>query len=274
MFTSSISGGMSGTRFSSFFYSNGKELQNSFVKLASGKSISAPSDGVGDYFRSEDYSAKKKEYNKVTRKIAEGIAVIDYAEQANRMIWDDLESMKLLAKDYYKAGVTADEQAVIISEFEEIKTRIAKTQQGAVYDGKEVLSESSAAPLFSVSVNPHDLSQTFEVAFGADKVVDASGLDITAGEATFETALEEQVGRSAKYGAQLTGFRYGLNTQYRLAENTIDGNDESLRSILDVDEAKELFATTRRSIQQQAATSMFAQHGVNQGSVLQLVAGL
>ncbi len=271
MFTSAFSGGVTGARIGNFFYANGKELQRSFVKLASGRSISSPSDGVGDYFRSADYSTRKKEYGSVARSIDEATAVVDYTEQANRMIWDDLLSMRGLVKDYYAAGVTADEKTALEAEFEVVKTRIAKTQEGAVYDGKEVLTDSSAVPLVSINTNPHDIDQRFAVSFAADKIVDASLLNIAAGEAVVESALEDQVGRAASFGAQLSGYRYGLEAQRKVTEGAIGGNEELMDTILDVDEARELFATTKRSIQQQAALSMFAQHGVNQGRMIALI---
>lgn len=274
MFSSAIDGALTSARIGNFFYTNGKALQSSYVKLASGKTISEPSHGVGDYFRSEEYTIQNKRYDGVSRALNEASGVVDFAERSNQMIWDDLNEMKGMIQGYYAAGASDDEKSVIALQFEELKIRIQATQDNAQWDGKEVLSDSSTDPLVSINTNPHDIDQRFQISFDADKIVDVSGLDITAGETVITDALNDQVDRTASYAAQLTGYRYGLNAQKKMAETTIEGNDDRLRTILDVDEAEELFSLTKRSIQQQAATSMFAQSQLSQGSMIALVASL
>ncbi len=274
MFTSAFGNAITSGRIGSFLYSNGKEIQGSYVKIASGQSVSAPSDRVGDYFRSAEYSVKNKEYDGVTRSIDEATAMINYSEQANRMIWDDLHDMQALVKDYYNTATSVEEQNVLQLEFEELKSRITMTQKGASYDGRDVLSDSSADPLISINTNPHDLSQKFEVSFDADTVVDVLALDITVGENDAMDALEKEVEHAGGYGAQLTGYRYGLEAQRKLSQVTIEENGNTINTIQDVDEAQELFSLTKRTIQQQAATSMFAQSKMSKSNMLILVAAM
>jgi len=267
-------GGILSSRISSFMYTNGKELESSYVKIASGKNVQDPSDGAGDYLRSESYTVRNKEYGNVGREVDQSLSTINYAEKANGLIWDDLNEMEGLVNDYYRDGVSADEKFILGLQFEEAKKRIVRTQEGAVWDGKEVLADSSASPLVSMNTNPSDLSQRYEVSFGADKIVDVSLLSLGVDEATDRDALEEQTGRAASYAAQLTGYRYGINAQRKIVNTTIDNNTRTYETIQNIDDAQELFDMTKKSVQQQAARSFFAQNSMHQGSVLALVAGL
>ncbi len=267
-------GGILSSRISSFMYTNGKELENSYVKIASGKNIQDPSDGAGDYLRSESYTVRNKEYGKVGRLVDESLSVINYAEQANTMIWDDLSEMEGLVNDYYRDGASTDEKYAIGLQFEELKKRIVQTQEGAVWDGKEVLSDSSADPLVSINTDPSDVSQRYEVSFDTDKIVDVTLLSLGVDEATDRDALEEQTGRAASYAAQLTGYRYGINAQRKIVDTSIDNNTRTYETIQNIDDAQELFDMTKKSVQQQAARSFFAQNSMHQGSVLALVAGM
>jgi len=197
--------------------------------------------------------------------------LLDYTEKANRMVWDDIYQMKSMVKDYYSPAMTADKQKIIALQFDQAKIRIVQTQEGAVWDGKDVLRDSSAKPLISINTNPNDYAQRYTVSFGSETIVDSMGLDITAGEDAVNEALETQWGKSASFAAQLTGYRYGLNAQRNMSEVIADGNSESYNTIQNVDDVKELFFMTKQTIQQQAATSMLAQAGMKQGNMLRLV---
>ncbi len=258
-------------RIGLFLNSNGNDLERSYIKVASGKNVSQVSENVTDYFRAEHYSRTSDEYGKVTQSIDEVTGLIDYTEQSNRLILDDLFQMKGMVKDYYAAGATADQKATIEMQYNQAKWRISQTQDGASYDGREVLKDSSAQPLISVNTNPHEQDQRFEISFGADLVVDAMSLDITLGETVSADALDAEWTRAASFAAQLNGFRYGLSAQRKMSEVIAKGSDTAYNTIQSVDDAKEIMSITKKSIQQQAAMSMFAQKQMNQGGLLQLL---
>jgi len=262
---------LTAARIGLFLNSNGNDLERSFVRVASGKNISKVSENVTDFFRAEHYSRSSNEYGKVTQTIDEVTGLLDYTEQSNRLILDDLFQMKGMIKDYYAAGATADQKATIEKQFNQAKWRIEKTQEGASYDGKSVLLDSSASPLISINTNPREFDQRFEVSFGADLIVDAMSLDIAAGETVSSDALDEQWARAASFSGQLNGYRYGLNAQRKMSEVIAKESDISVNIIQSVDDAREILSITKKSIQQQAAMSMFAQKQMSQGGLLQLV---
>jgi len=271
MVSTSFSDRITTGRIGHFLFANGKALEQSYMKISSGKNVQGPSDSVGDYFRSEQTSTNIKSYDTVSRSIDEMAEVLDYAESANRFIWDDVAEMQGLVKDYYAAGVSDETKATLESQFNQAKFRIQKTQEGAVWDGKDVLKDSSSTPLMSINTDPHNLSQKFSISFDSSKVVDVSVLDITAGETEATDAIEVQYGRTASFAAQLTGYKYGIYAQRKMAEVISKESEATLNSIQDIDEAKEIISMTKRSVQQQAALSMFAQAGMRQSSILKLV---
>lgn len=271
MFTTAFGGGITSARIGNFVTENGNAMERSFLKVASGRTISTPSHGVGDYFRSAEYSRQGKKYDTVVRAITEAESLLDYAERSNQMIWDDLVQMEGLAKDYYADGATLEEQEVLKIEFEELKVKLTETQENAQYNGKNVLADSSVSPLVSVNTNPFNVDQRYEISFDSGKIVDVSAFDITAGKDVVLDGIAQEVDRSASYGAQLTGYRYGLHAQKKVSEASEESSRDRLETIQSVDVAAELFTLTKRSVQQQAAQAMFAQNAMNQGSMLLLV---
>lgn len=271
MFTLSFGGNLAGGRIGNFINKNSQKMQESYIKVASGKAINTPSDGAGEYIRSDSLEINANKYSNILKDISQGESVINYSEKSNTFIWDDLFQLKGLVKDYYKSNVSTNEKETIEKEFNAIKNRIIDTQKNAIYDGKNVLQDSSTDPLYSFSIDPHDLDNKFIISFDSNTIVDATSFDITIGESAINDLLDKEVEHSSNYGAKLTGYRYGINAQRKLATLTQKGENDSVKSIKGIDEAGEIAKLTKRSIQQGAATSLFAQSQMYQKSVLKLI---
>ncbi len=260
-------------RIASFYKTNGTQLGGNYARIASGTRFPEPKDNIPDYFRAEKLNNNIRSYGNVRRDIAEALVMIDVAEQAGTRVFEDLDEMKLLVKQYYDADTTDEEKVIIEHAFNETGLRVAETINTAYYDGKKLISDTVGAgvPLKSIILNPDTFTQKYDIDFGSDNVADTSACNITVGEEAATAAVQAESDKAASYLAKVSGYRTGLNAQYNLAENAIVHTKESISSFADTDDAKEIVEGMKRSIAQQSSLAMLAQANMYRTSVVKLL---
>jgi flagellin len=260
-------------RIANFYTTNGNELAKSMIRIAMNKKFSKPKDDIPGFFRSQKITQENRGYSNIRRDLGETLEMMTVADKGGAFIFDDLTRMKSLIKTYYDTSTTADEKSMIKAEFNGVKDQITFTLANTVYEGKNLIQDTSAtSPLRTVDLNPNDFTQQFTIDFTGSDVTDVSGLNITDTDLGTDTAaVDAQMGSAGSYLAKVSGYIYGLNAQYNLVEKKILSNQDAQSALEGIDSAAEVTQMLKRSIQQQASVAMFSQAQMARQSVLMLI---
>ena len=266
-----LSGASNFANVTAFVSSNGRILQKSLVHLASGLKVMNPSNGAGDYFTGNSYYLKAKGYEEARRGLFQASAILNLAEESISAVFGDLNDIMNYAKEYFKDSTDDTGKKIYTDKINELKNLVAITMENTVFNGKKLLKDSSADPLFEVSIDPSDLDNKFIISFGADLEVDIDAIDLSQSKDDVFSSIQEQIDRAAKYMGSLSGFKQGVYSQININEISADTMQVSAKNILGLDDMDGIIGTTKRQIQQQAAVSMLAQGNLMRSSVLKLL---
>ncbi|MDR0304268.1 MAG: hypothetical protein LBH98_05815 [Chitinispirillales bacterium] len=266
-----IAGGNNFANISAFVASNGRVLQQSLMSIAAGQKVMNPSNGVADYFVGNSYNYQAKWYETAKNGLYQAKIILDLASESMSLIFDDLNDIMHLTKEYFKPTTDSINKKIIENKITEIKDLISQTIDNTVFNGKKLLNDSSSQPLIEVNINPNNVNDKFVVSFDAGLEVNVGGIDLTLGESAAIAEIQTQIDCAAKYMGALNAFIYGINSQINL--NEISGNtlSEAAKNVLGLDDLDGIITTTKRQIQQQAAISMLAQGNMMRSSVLNLI---
>lgn len=261
-------------RIAGFYQTNGKQLASNLVRLSSGKKFNKPSDSATDYFRSQKIQMDIRGYGEVRRNLGGAIAMMDVLERAGTYLFDDLTRMKELVGLYYDDSASDEEKAAYEAEFNTFISRVSGIIDSTYYDGRKVIQDTTAtSPLRSINLDPNNISSTFDIDFNSSQVVEAADinlLDITVGEAAAESAVQTQLDKAGAYLGRVSGYIYGLNSQFNLVENKVENYEKADSNISDIDTAKEMANMVKKSICQQSSIAMLGQANMLKQSVLAL----
>jgi flagellin len=260
------------SRIANFYKINGAELSKNLLRIAAQKRFAGPSDNIPDYIRSQKIQRENKDYKGIQTELQVALAMMDVAEHAAMYVQEDLSRMKELVGEYYDAATTADEQAAIEDEFDQLKNSVTDFIGNTYYDDKLLIQDTSLTqPLRSVLLNPYDMSQTFDIEFDDGDVPAVAALDVTAGQVVASAAVQDELDKVNSYLAKTSGYIFGLNSQYNMAANKVVNNKAADSAISDVDGAKELLEVTKRSLRQQSSAAMLSQLNISRQNVLMLI---
>ena len=265
-----LSGGNNFANISSFVSSNAKILQKSMVSIAAGQKVLNPSNGAADYFTGNAYNAQVRGYEDIRRELFQGLIVLDLASKGISQIYDDLNNIMGLAKEFFRNSGNETIQKYIQNDIENVKNLITQTMDNTVFNHKNILKNSSSDPIFEARITPGNIDFRFKISFGADMEVDVSKIDLTESESDVISAIHEQLNRAAKYMGAMNGFKQGIESQININEISANTMQFAAKNILGTDDLDDIIGTTRRQIQQQAAISMLAQGNAMRTSVLNL----
>ncbi|MCL1946566.1 MAG: hypothetical protein FWF51_06450 [Chitinivibrionia bacterium] len=266
-----LSGASNFANVTAFVSSNGRILQKSLVHLAAGLKVIDPSNGAADYFTGNSYYLQAKSYDEARRGLFQASAILGLAEESISAIFDDLNNIMDYAKEYFKESADDLTKKVYGDKINEFKNLVAITMENTVFNGKKVLKDSSADPLFEVNIDPSDFNNKFILSFGADLEVNINAIDLSQAKEDVFSAIQEQIDIAAKFMGNLSGLKQGIHSQININEISSDTMQISAKNILGLDEIDGIIGTTKRQIQQQSAVSMLAQGNAMRASVLRLV---
>jgi len=269
-----VSGGNSFANISAFVTSNGRILQKSLVNFAAGQRIMNPSNGLGDYFAGKSFNFQARGLEHARRELFQAKSILDLAQESIAMIFGDLNDILDLTQEYFSSNNSnnADIKKHLRNKISEIQSLVIQTRDNTVFGGRKLLEDSSANPLIDMNINPNgNGSDRFVISFGADMVVDMSNFNLDKGEDFAIGEIREQINRASKFMGTLAGFQRGVEAQISINEITSSNLTDAAGNVLGLDDMDEIFALTKRQIQQQAAVSMLSQGNMMRGSVLNLV---
>lgn len=259
-------------RIALFTRSNENLYGQSMVRLASGKRVNTPSDGIPEYFFNEKMVHSNRANETVRQNIAEGMAFMDVAVSVAEKVFRDIVDMKGIVEQYHNESTDDDERASLAAEFDALKETVTTIIESTAYDGKKVVSDNGAAPFMSIALETRIDSQRMNITFDSDDVANVSTLDIrTLDAATIKNAMEEQLGRAGSYLAKGSAYMRGLNAQYNLVTSRIETSQEAGERSVDSDTGEEIVRAMNLSIRSQASMSMLAQANMYRASVIKLM---
>jgi flagellin-like hook-associated protein FlgL len=257
-------------RIAAFYKINQNRMTDSMVKAASGSRFLNPSDAIPDYFHSQKLKNQSTRYTEIRQNIADGSGLIDVATAGGQYVFDSISKMKDLVKMYYDTSDN-DEKKGFKAEFNQLASNVLNTISTTVYDGKKLISDSSASPLKSISLEP-DSNQMFTISFTSAQVADTSGLTLgTTDEQTEADAAQAELDKAGSYLAQVSAYSMGIKAQYSLVSTKISTYQALRSDISDADMGQETTDAVNRSIREQSAIAMMSQTNMARSFVLRLL---
>jgi len=254
-----------------FTKTNGNSLASSLVKLASGKRINNPSDGIPDYFYSEQLKSNSRSAGNVLKSIVDAQAFTDVAANVGESVFNAITDMRELVKQYYKPNVTTDEQTALAAEFNSLKVTVTTIMQSSTYDGMTVVSDNGGTPFKSVALDEKRPAQVLTVSYGNEDIADLSALTIgVAGEAAELDLVDTERGKAGSYLAKTSAYERGLNAHYSLVANKIKTENGNAERITEVSTGDEYIKAMNQSIRNQSSLAMLAQSNMYRMSITRL----
>jgi|GEM_PF-1371534 len=260
-------------RLSAFFKTVENELSESLTKVASGKRVANPSDSISDYFHAENCKRSYTDYGKVRSDVAETSAMLDVASGIGEQVFEGLNEMLYLLKNYYNESNSDDDKLSIKAEFDSLATEISTAIENGYYDGKKLVSDTSVTgSLKSINLDPRDFSQMFSVNFNASQVADPLTLTLGIGTQDNETvAVEAELGKAGSYLASVSAYSRGIKAQYNLVNTKILNTQAAESSIVDADTAVVVARAAKQSICHQATANMMAQANMARSLIVNIL---
>jgi len=255
-----LGGVSSSTQLSQIYNQSNQNLNDSLVRIASGKRINKPSDDFAGFFRASGVKSDIAGYQTVKQDLTDLKGMADYASQVGSDVLEALDELKTLAQNY-AATTDANEQTLISNDFTVKTGELTNMIADAQYNGSAVMT---AATLDTKNLDP-DGNSSFDVTFAAGDILTVGNLDVTS-----EASIDTEIAVATNYASKATGFSEDIQAHLDLTDITIASKEAVVESIEGIDEVKELAKNTDLQIRQQAAISMISQSNVSRQGLLQL----
>ena len=263
---------VTGMRIALFVKSNENSLGNSLVRLASGRRVNRPSDGIPEYFLSEKLRRESQSYEPVLRDIGEGLALLDVATSAGEGVFNGLTDMRELVKMYYKEDATAGDKEACRVQFETLKTTVSSIISMSTYNGDRIISTNGGNPFKTVTLDATASPETISIEFDAGDIASPGTLALGAtDEATELAAVEAELGKAGSYLAKTSAYTYGLNAQYNITTTKKSVSNSASQQGVATDTGGEMLQAVNFSIRNQSAMAMMAQANLYTASVAKLL---
>ena len=259
-------------RIAQFHGTASKALSTSLMRLGSGRQVQAPRDNTGYFFRSQRIDRDNASSRVAIQELTGVLGTLSVADELGTTIHTDLTRMKELAMLYWSSSATFEEKIAWGAEFDALAIKTTRSVQSAVYDGRQLMSDSSANPLRTARINPADPSTIIEISYGAQDVVDTSGLTITGPDRESVLAgIEAQYARASSFLGKTSAYTFGVSAQIALARTAMSSTSEFQGKIRDTDDAAEMSRMVDSSIRKQMSLAMLSQANMYRSGVLALV---
>ena len=224
------------SRIALFTKSNENSLGASLIRLASGKRVNTPSDGIPEYFFGEKLSQESKSYVPVLRSIGDGLALVQVATSAGEGVFSTLSDMRELVKMYYRADVASDDKETYKAQFEALKSTVSASIAGTTYDGLYLISDNGGSPFKSVVLDSSTSPEILDIEFDSGDIADVSLLELgSTDEATELAAVESELAKAGSYLAKTSALTYGLNAHYSLTTLKMNTSSDAAQQSVEAD---------------------------------------
>ncbi len=247
----------------SIYNANNRALNDTLSRIASGKRIQKPSDDIVGYFKSRALLTDVAGYEVVKQNLQEAKGYADYALETGTAIMEKLLKSKELEAQHIAADAAG--KAEILAEHAILEAELTSLIANAQYNSAPIHANGS---LIEVELDPDAASGSLDVAFvTADDIVVPGNLNVAQG--TF-VLVNLEIVKAASYIAKASGFAEDLQMHMDLTDTIINSKEAAASAITDIDEVKELAASTDLQIRQQASIAMMSQANMSRQGIMQL----
>lgn len=263
---------VTGSRIALFAKKSEGGFGESLVRLASGRRINQPSDGIPDYFFNEKMMRSSRSYSEVLRNIGEAMAFMDVAVSVGERVFNAIADMKEIVRQFYKAETTANDKEALKADFNALKNTVTSIIGSSSFDGMRLVGDNGGVPFKSIALETETGAQRIDIIFDAGDIADVSSTTLgTTDEATERSAIEAELEKAGSYLAKSSAFMRGLNAHYNLAASKMNTARTSAERSIASDAAEEMLSAMSHRIRTQASIAMLAQANIYQASVVKLL---
>ena len=239
-------------------------LSTSFARLSSGLRINSAADDAAGLGVAKSMNAQVRSYAVAERNTNDAISMLQTADGGAEQIHGLLTRMRELAVQSANGSYSTDDRTNIEAEFKQDQDEITRVAQSVQFNGKTLLSGTTATTTFQVGIGTASSDQ-IGVTFGgadADQLSVSSGtLDVNSAAnaltsiTAIDTAIKTLSAQRANFGAGINRFQSTVENLQSMQTNT----SASLSRIQDTDVAKETAALSKNQVLSQAGAAILAQ---------------
>ena len=278
-----LGGGSMTSNFSSLYLGQAQSMLNqSLMRLSSGKRINRPSDDPGGLAVSMKLQNSLTVTAATKQNIDNAKSYTDTQDAALSSVGNILDRMSTLVTSYGSATANASDKASYASEFRELQAQL-NAFKGEKFNSISLFStetvsrsvhlSSEGSSGASVEISSLNISEALSIGAGKNlsaqqygsAAISISDSSVSIGSIT--TALNNVASLRAQAGA--TSSRLEFSSDY-LSTN-IANLEEANSRIMDVDIAEETTNMAKYNLQVYAASAALAQSNLNMGIVLDLL---
>ncbi len=251
------------------YTTNNKELADVMGRIASGKKIQKPSDDFSGYVRANNLENEISKYEGIKESLLNVKADTSKAVEVGTVVYEDLQSLKTIASDYYAAS-DDDEKSALEAEFKALQKSITQT----ISNNSDVYATGSVA---TIDVDAGAGTQNFVVDFysqGTLANAEATAIKTpsasTGSTSTNLNAIQGEIDKAVEFLVGAERMDKAVDRQVNFTDTVIESKKSVISSITDINDAQEMARQTDLSIRQQAVVSMMSQANMSQQGILRL----
>jgi len=248
-----------------------ERLGGNFARLSSGLRIASAADDAAGLGISERMRSQIRGLSQAGRNAQDGISLAQTAEGALNEVSNNLVRMRELAVQASNGTLSADDRAVLDTEFQALDDEINRIAGAAEFNNISLLNTTSAV---SIQVGL-DSGDTIDIdrqdVQSATLGIDSLAVDTTGNAGTALSAIDTAIDSVNTARGELGASINRLSSTYRSIQATREGLSAAESRIRDVDVATETSDLTRNTILQQAAVSVLSQANVQPQLALSLI---
>ncbi len=239
-------------------------LNKNFTRLSSGFRINTAADDAAGLSISESMKTQIRSYVVAERNSNDALSMTQTAEAALGEMHNILGRMRELAMQGANGSMTDTDRGYLDTEFTALKQEMQRMQSSAKFNGRELLSSTTAAITFQIGLN-NTASDQITLNFGGlglssllatgTSVSGATTGNSLAALGRIDEALTTISTNRAKYGATMNRLEIAVSSIQTMRLNLSAANSR----IRDVDVAEETASMSRNQILSQAGASVLSQ---------------
>lgn len=244
--------------------SSSSSLSASFDRLSSGLRIVSAADDAAGLAISESMTTQIRSFTIAERNAQDAISMVQTAEGALAEVHAIMGRLRELAMQGSNGNLTATDRGFLDTEYQALKSEIARIQQAAEFNGKQLLPSGVSTIQFQIGID-NTASDQLTLTFGGFGLtaLTASGNLISGSVAanalaalsTIDSALSAVSTERAKYGAAMNRLDITVSSIQTMRLNMSAANSR----IRDVDVASETSKLAKNQVLSQAGVSVLAQ---------------
>ena len=259
-------------RIADFYQTNQSAINRNLISIGTGNRVNSPEDDPVDYCRIQRMNTTLSGVTRMQQDITSGSSLLSVAEQAGTAVYNNLADMQNLLNEYYDPQSTDDQKSVDAIQFNALAAQTSSIIDSTYYNGKQLIADSSTNPLLKVMVSPDDPTQTFQISYGSQDIVDVSGLTLgQTGQAGENAALQTQFGRAESYLANTKASSEAMTSFYSLANSQQVTLQQTVANEQNCDTGAVMAQLTKQEVCQQGSLAMLAQANLAQQNMISLL---